>query len=67
MQVKCTICDRIDELNDNSFEAKRLRNRRTHMYLCSECNERINIKTKARHNTGNFNLYKENKNKEEYI
>jgi len=67
MDVKCTICDKVDDLNDDSFQAKRLRNRRTYMYLCSECYNRIKLNTEARHATGKFRLYKENKNKEEYI
>lgn len=67
MQVKCTICDEIDELNDDAFQAKRLRNRRTYMYLCSKCYDRIETHTQARHATGKFKLYKENKNEEEYI
>ena len=67
MQVKCTICDRIDELPDDSFKAKKLRNRRTYMYLCDECYERIKVKTLARHATGKFKLYREKKDEEEYI
>ncbi|MHA6251422.1 YlaI family protein [Oceanobacillus sp. CAU 1775] len=67
MQVKCTICDKVDELRDGSFQAKRLRNRRTYMYLCTECEERIAQKTHARHATGKFKLYEEHKNDEEYI
>lgn len=67
MQVKCTICDKVDELKDDAFQAKRLRNRRTYMYLCDECDDRIAQKTQARHATGKFKLYEENKNDEEYI
>lgn len=67
MEVKCTLCDRIDNLSDNSFQAKRLRNRRTYMYLCPTCYERIKVNTEARHATGKFRLYREKKDKEEYI
>ncbi|WP_405102462.1 YlaI family protein [Oceanobacillus sp. FSL H7-0719] len=67
MQVKCTICDKINDLNDSSFQAKRLRNRRTYMYLCEDCYKRIADKTNARHATGKFKLYEERKNEEEYI
>lgn len=63
MQVKCTICDKIDELKDNSYQAKRLRNRRISMYLCRECYDRITEKTKNRHETGEFRLYREKKKK----
>lgn len=67
MQVKCTLCDKIDELEDDSFRAKRLRNRRSYMYLCDACYERIEVKTKERHATGKFKLYREKKDEEEYI
>lgn len=66
MDVKCVICDAVEELKDDSIEAKKLRNRRTRMYLCTECSDRITVKTKARHTTGNFHLYKE-KNKKNSI
>jgi uncharacterized protein YlaI len=67
MEVKCTICDKIDTLEDDSFLAKRLRNRRSYMYLCDECNDRITEKTNARHATGKFRLYRDKKDEEEYI
>lgn len=68
MKVKCTICDLIDELPDDSFKAKKLRNRRTYMYLCDVCYERIEMNTKARLATGKFKLYREiKKDEEEYI
>ncbi|WP_138415086.1 YlaI family protein [Aquibacillus sediminis] len=66
MRVKCVLCDTINRIDANSFEAKRLRNRRIHMYLCPSCDHRIGEKTKKRHATGNFNLYREKKN-EDYI
>lgn len=58
LDVKCVLCDQVEELKDNSIEAKKLRNRRMHMYLCSPCNDRITKKTKERHSTGNFQLYR---------
>ncbi|MDC3416521.1 YlaI family protein [Aquibacillus salsiterrae] len=57
MRVKCVLCDSIESINSNSLQAKRLRNRRIHMYLCPTCDERIEEKTKKRHATGNFKLY----------
>jgi uncharacterized protein YlaI len=30
MRVKCVICDKIEAIEDESFEAKRLRNRPIH-------------------------------------
>jgi len=67
MQVKCALCDIIDSLEDESFQAKRLRNRRLNLYICNQCYKRIEKRTKERHATGNFNLYKEKIEKDELI
>ncbi|WP_188454523.1 YlaI family protein [Virgibacillus oceani] len=67
MQVKCVICDNIEDINDSSLQAKRLRNRRIHMYLCESCYQRIDDKTKARHASGNFRLYREKKKKNDLL
>ncbi|WP_373895896.1 YlaI family protein [Virgibacillus natechei] len=67
MQVKCVICDTVETLEDQSPEAKRLRNRRVHMYLCEKCHDRIEYKTKQRHSTGNFRLYRKKKQKSDLI
>jgi len=57
VQVQCAICDKIESIEDNSMQAKRLINRKAHSYLCKACNERIADKTKKRHESGKFNLY----------
>lgn len=67
MQVQCVICDNIEGIDEYSLQAKRLRNRRLHMYLCEECYDRIEHKTKKRHATGNFRLYEEKKKANEFI
>ncbi|WP_186577595.1 YlaI family protein [Aquibacillus kalidii] len=67
MRVKCVICDSVEKINSNSPEAKRLRNRRIHTYLCPSCNDRIGERTKERHATGNFKLFKEKKSKDQLI
>jgi len=67
MQVKCVLCDNVEGINDNSFEAKRLRNRKINLYLCKKCYQRIGQKTNQRHATGNFRLYKEKKNSNDLI
>ncbi|GAB3068196.1 YlaI family protein [Virgibacillus ainsalahensis] len=67
MQVKCAICDNVQTLEDDSPEAKRLRNRRIHMFLCQSCYERIEYKTNQRHATGNFKLYEKKKKKKDLI
>lgn len=64
MKVQCVMCDIIEELNDNSFAAKRLRNRPIHTYMCNECDQRIAKNTQKRVESGNFVLY-QNKPQEE--
>ncbi|PLR97428.1 YlaI family protein [Bacillus sp. T33-2] len=58
MRVKCVLCDKIESIQDHSFQAKRLRNRPIHTYMCQGCHERIAEKTKDRLATGNFRLYR---------
>ena len=58
MRVKCVICDKIETIEDESFVAKRLRNRPIHTYMCKECNTRITVKTNARFESGNFRLFR---------
>jgi uncharacterized protein YlaI len=67
MQVKCVLCDEIENIEDYSLEAKKLRNRKTHIFLCQNCNERIKEKTLKRHATGNFHLFQEKKKDDELI
>lgn len=67
MNVKCVLCDTVEDIDSQSLQAKRLRNRRIHMYLCHECNQRIGEKTKQRHKTGNFRLYEERKKSDSLI
>ena len=64
MRVKCVLCDKIESIDDHSFQAKRLRNRPIHTYMCKDCETRITEKTQKRLATGNFKLY-ETKEKEE--
>ncbi|WP_407268139.1 YlaI family protein [Radiobacillus sp. PE A8.2] len=59
MRVKCVLCDTVNNIDGSSPLAKRLRNRRIHIYMCPICDTRIGDKTKQRHATGNFKLYKE--------
>jgi uncharacterized protein YlaI len=58
MRVKCVICDTIESIPDFSPEAKKLRNRPIHTYMCKPCYMRIEEKTKSRIDTGNFRLYR---------
>lgn len=67
MRVQCVLCDQIKQINKNSLQAKRLRNRRIQMYLCHTCDARISVKTIQRHQTGKFQLYKEKKQKNKFL
>ncbi|MEL3960394.1 YlaI family protein [Lysinibacillus endophyticus] len=58
MRVKCVICDTVNDLDDNSPLAKKLRNRPIHTYMCEPCRDRITIKTEQRLATGNFRLFR---------
>lgn len=66
MKVKCVLCDVIESINDHSFEAKRLRNRPIHTYMCKSCETRITEKTNKRLESGNFILYRSRKKEEEW-
>ena len=64
MRVKCVICDKIENIKDDSFQAKRLRNRPIYTYMCEACTDRITEKTEQRIATGNFHLYRSKKQTE---
>ena len=57
MRVKCVLCDKIEAIENDKFEAKRLRNRPIHTYMCQICTDRITKRTNERIATGNFKLY----------
>ena len=67
MQVKCTLCDVVENIEDYSLQAKRLRNRKNYMYLCMKCNDRIKERTLERLSTGKFRFYEEKKKEDELI
>lgn len=67
MQVKCVLCDVIETIEDYSLQAKKLRNRKTYMYLCQTCYDRVKENTLKRHATGKFHLFEEKKNEDELI
>jgi len=65
MRVKCVICEVINQLQDDSPQAKKLRNRPIHTYMCDPCHDRIKEKTATRLATGNFVFYKSSRRIEE--
>ena len=64
MRVKCSLCEKLETINDDTLVAKRLRNRPIHTYMCDDCQERIKIKTEARIKTCRFSLYQDPATKE---
>lgn len=58
MRVQCVICDIIEELEDDTLQAKRLRNRPIHTHMCQDCYRRIEEKTKEHVASGNFHFYR---------
>ncbi len=58
MRVKCALCEIIEDIDDYSLQAKRLRNRPIHTYMCEKCHDRIAEKTEKRVSTGNFQFYR---------
>lgn len=58
MRVQCVICDKIEDLVDDTLEAKRLRNRPIHTHMCQTCHDRIADRTIQRVATGNFRFYR---------
>ncbi|GIN61378.1 hypothetical protein J27TS8_13710 [Robertmurraya siralis] len=66
MRVKCVICDNIESIDDHSFQAKKLRNRPIHTFMCKSCETRITERTNERIATGNFRLYRSNNEEEDW-
>jgi uncharacterized protein YlaI len=66
MRVKCVICDTIENIKDDCFQAKRLRNRPIYTYMCKSCTDRITKKTEQRIATGNFHLYRSKKQTDDW-
>ncbi|WP_163536681.1 YlaI family protein [Gracilibacillus sp. YIM 98692] len=67
MRVKCVICDKINRIDNDCPQAKKLRNRLIHTYMCPTCDERIAQNTLKRHQTGNFRLFKQKEVGDLYI
>lgn len=66
MKVKCVICDKIENIEDDSLQAKKLRNRPIHTFMCNVCEERIAKRTNERISTGNFKFYRANDTKDDW-
>lgn len=58
MRVKCVLCDKVENIVDETPLAKKLRNKPICTYMCQTCDDRITEKTVARLATGNFLFYR---------
>ncbi|PYZ97847.1 hypothetical protein CR205_04435 [Alteribacter lacisalsi] len=67
MRVQCVLCNIVENIEDYSPLAKRLRNRPIHTYMCDPCYERIEKRTQERKDTGNFKTYEEKKDEDEWL
>ncbi len=67
MRVQCVLCNIVENIDDYSPLAKRLRNRPIHTYMCKKCEERITERTNERKATGNFRTYEEKKDEDEWL
>jgi uncharacterized protein YlaI len=66
MRVKCVICDKVETIENESLQAKRLRNRPIHTFMCTTCEDRITEKTNARIETGKFQFNRPKKDEDEW-
>ena len=41
MRVKCSLCEKLETIDDDTLVAKRLRNRPIHTYMCDDCQEPV--------------------------
>ncbi|TMW73050.1 YlaI family protein [Alteribacter natronophilus] len=67
MRVQCVLCNVVEDIEDYSPLAKRLRNRPIHTYMCDSCYDRIEKRTNERKSTGNFKTYEEKKDEDEWL
>ena len=66
VKVQCVLCDKLENIDDMSPLAKKLRNRPIHTYMCKECYDRISERTLARINSGNFKLYRPHQSEDDW-
>ncbi|ADH99127.1 YlaI family protein [Salisediminibacterium selenitireducens] len=67
MRVKCVICDQVEKIDSNLPQAKKLRNRPIHTYMCQPCSDRISSRTNERIATGDFQSHTPAEEKDEFI
>ena len=58
MKARCILCEQIDILDDNSIEAKKLKNHPISTYMCTNCSAKITIQTQKRMSNKQYMVYK---------
>lgn len=58
MKVKCILCDSKLEIDDQSIEAKKIRNHPLYLYTCPTCSNRVTQQTLIRINSKNYNPHR---------
>lgn len=48
LKLKCTLCDKITEISDESLQAKKYRNHPLLLFICSPCDDVIKEKASVR-------------------
>jgi uncharacterized protein YlaI len=66
MKVKCVICDKVENIENESLLAKRLRNRPIHTFMCKICETRIAERTKQRLASGKFQFNRPKTNDDDW-
>jgi uncharacterized protein YlaI len=52
MKVQCVICEKIEEIDTDSYLGKKLRNHPLKTYMCKSCHQRIAENTEKKRNEG---------------
>jgi uncharacterized protein YlaI len=50
MKVQCVICEKIEEIDTDSYLGKKLRNHPLKTYMCKSCHQRIAENTEKKSN-----------------
>ena len=67
MRVKCVLCDSIENIDNDSPQAKKLRNRLNSTFMCHSCSERITQSTLKRHRNEIFKLFESDDADDPYL
>lgn len=52
MKVQCVICEKVEEIDEDSYLGKKLRNHPLSTYMCNSCHQRVTENTEKRRMAG---------------